>query len=72
MGIFVIQSVDTKEAITPLVGGKTSGNIDETQDGGICIGDTLRGGEIEGRSNDYTPSTISPRLPYSSATIIYG
>ena len=36
---FVIRSVDTKEVITPLVGGKTSGNIDETQDKGIDLKD---------------------------------
>ena len=67
-----MRSADAKEAATPSVGGKTGGNVDETQDGGICVGDTLRGGEIEGRSNDCTPSTISPRLPYSGATTICG
>jgi hypothetical protein len=39
VGIFVMRSADAKEAATPSVGGKTGGNVDETQDGGIDLED---------------------------------
>jgi hypothetical protein len=36
---FVTQSTDTKEVITPLVGDKTGGNVDKTQDRSMDLED---------------------------------
>jgi len=36
---FVMRSADAKEVVAPSVGGKTGGNVDETQDGGIDLED---------------------------------
>jgi hypothetical protein len=36
---FVARSADAREAITPPVGGRTGGNVDETQDGDMDLED---------------------------------